>query len=162
MSFQELPMRKMIKGVPFVRDSFGCYVPEDLSALPEKIKVVKPADCLPALAPIRRSRVEEVMAVTLNGAHQIIQAHRITRGLVNRCEIHPREIFHVAINDLAVSIIIGHNHPSGNLDPSDADLMVTRRIVETSKTIGILVIDHLIVCSTGFTSIRERFPSLFN
>ncbi len=86
----------------------------------------------------------------------------ITVGLANQSQIHPREVFRPAILDAAVSILIAHNHPSGNLEPSEADLVATRRLVEVSKTIGIPVLDHVIVSQQGFLSIREKFPGYFN
>jgi DNA repair protein RadC len=154
-----LPNRKTIGGVVFVRDRFGGYIPE--SYLKARTKVRTPKDAMPALSVIRLSPQETVVVIDLDGNNQIIETREITRGLVNQSQIHPREIFRGAIVNNAVSILVAHNHPSGNLEPSEADLIATRRLVEVSKTIGIAVVDHLIVTTDGFLSIRERYPAYF-
>jgi len=152
--------RKTIGGVAYVRDAYGCYIPA--SYLKDKTKIRTPKDALPALASIRFSPQEIFVVITLDGNNQIIKMHPVTVGLANQCQIHPRETFYPAVHDRAVSILVSHNHPSGNLEPSESDLIATRRLVEVSKTIGIPVLDHLIVSSTGFLSLRERFPAYFS
>lgn len=127
----------------------------------KRLKVKTPKDALPMLGPLRTAPQECVMVLTLDGNNQVIRAHAITRGLANQSQIHPREIFHPAIQDRAVSILVAHNHPSGNLEPSEADLIATRRLVEVSRTLGIPVLDHLILGESGFLSIRERYPAYF-
>ena len=154
-----LPMRKTIAGVVFVRDRFGTYIPE--SYLKARIKIRSPKDAMPALSSIRLSPQEIVVVADLDGNNQIMKTREITQGLANQSQIHPREVFRGAIMNNAVSILVAHNHPSGNLEPSESDLIATRRLVEVSKTIGIPVVDHLIVTADGFLSIRERFPAYF-
>lgn len=151
--------KKTIGGVAYVRDAYGCYIPA--SYLKDKTKVRTPKDALPALASIRYSPQEIVAVLDLDGNNQIFNVRHVTIGLANQCQIHPRETFRGAILNNAVSILIAHNHPSGNLEPSESDLIATRRLVEVSKTIGIPVVDHLIVSSTGFLSLRERYPAYF-
>ena len=126
-----------------------------------KLKVKTPKDALPMLAALRSAPQECVVVLTLDGGNQVIKTHTITRGLANQSQIHPRETFYPAIHDRAVSILVAHNHPSGNLEPSEADLIATRRLVEVSKTLGIPVLDHLIVAESGFLSLRERYPAYF-
>jgi hypothetical protein len=77
-------------------------------------------------------------------------------------DCHPRETLFWAIKDLAVAIIVAHNHPSGSLSPSAEDLVTTRSLSEASRMLKIPLLDHLIVAPTGFTSIRERFPDYFH
>ena len=154
--------KRVIEGVTYIRDLFGCYVPESLDTLVEKIKVRTPKDALPALAEIRRSPQEIFMVLDLDGNNQIIEARKVTVGLANQSQIHPRETFRGAIQNNAVSILVAHNHPSGNLEPSESDLAATRRLVEVSKTIGIPILDHVIVSETGFVSLRERYPAYFS
>ena len=127
----------------------------------KKIKIRTPKDALPVLAALRSAKQECVVVLTLDGNNQVIRAHTITRGLANQSQIHPRETFHPAISDHAVSILVAHNHPSGNLEPSESDLIATRRLVEVSRTLGIRVVDHLIVAESGFLSIREKYPAYF-
>lgn len=153
--------KTVIEGVTYIRDAFGCYVPESASLLARKVKVRTPKDALPALAEIRNCSQEIFMVLDLDGNNQIISARKVTVGLVNQSQIHPRETFRGAIQSNAVSIFVAHNHPSGNLEPSESDLAATRRLVEVGKTIGIPLLDHVIVSPEGFISLRERFPSYF-
>ncbi len=153
--------RKTINGLIYLRDSLGCYVPESLLTRTRGTKIRTPKDALPALAEIRFSPQEVVMVIDLDGNNQIIEARKVTMGLVNQSQIHPREIYRGAILNNAVSILVAHNHPSGNLEASEADLVATRRLVEVSKTMGISVLDHLIVSGETFASLRERFPAYF-
>jgi DNA repair protein RadC len=127
----------------------------------KKVKIRTPKDALPSLAALRTGAQECVVVLTLDGNNQIINRHCITVGLANQSHIHPRETFFPAIQDRAVSILIAHNHPSGNLEPSEADLVATRRLVEVSKTMGIPLLDHLIVSENGFVSLREKYPGYF-
>ncbi|MEO7957826.1 MAG: DNA repair protein RadC [Fibrobacteria bacterium] len=126
-----------------------------------KIKIRTPKDAMPLLGSLRKAAQESVVVITLDGNNQVIKTHAITRGLANQSQIHPRETFHPAIQDRAVSILVAHNHPSGNLEPSESDLIATRRLVEVSKTLGIPVLDHMIVSEGGFLSIREKYPGYF-
>ena len=128
----------------------------------KKVKIRTPKDILPFLAHITHAEQEHVIVITLDGNNQVINTHIVTMGLANQSQIHPRETYKWAIRNNAISIILAHNHPSGNLEPSESDLVATRRLVEVSKTIGIPLIDHLIVSSEGFLSIRERFPAYFH
>ena len=162
MDFETLPKKKTIRGIPFKLDAFGTYSPEINENSVSKIKIRLPSDVLPLLLPIRNESQEHFMVITLDGAHQVIKAHTISKGLVNSCQIHPRETYFHAIADRAVSIIIAHNHPSGVLEASNDDLLTTRRLSEVSKTMGIKILDHLIVGETGFLSLRERFPDYFS
>lgn len=98
---------------------------------------------------------EHFFTITLNGAHQVIDVHVTTKGLVNRTLVHPREVFRPAIADNATAIIIAHNHPSGNLDPSMEDKDVTRRIKQAGDILGIKVLDHLIFSTNEYRSMLE-------
>lgn len=160
MELEKLPKTKTICGIRFVRDPFGIYKPDHVNVPP--IKVRKPADILPALSNLRAAEQEIVAVATLDGNNQLIRVHEVTRGLVNQCQLHPRETFFVAIADKAVSIMVAHNHPSNNPEPSESDLIATRRLVEVSKTIGIPLLDHLIIIRDGFSSLRERYPAYFS
>jgi len=75
---------------------------------------------------------------------------------LNASLIHPREVFKPAIENYAASIIIAHNHPSGNIHPSDDDLAVTERLQEAGQIMGIEVIDHVIVTGKGYCSLKEK------
>lgn len=114
-----------------------------------------PEDVLPYVFSIRKSRQEHVLCLTLNGAHEVLNVHEISRGLLNASPIHPREVFAPAIADRAAAIILVHNHPSGNLTPSREDLAITRQMVEAGKILDIPVLDHLIVTAKGWLSLKE-------
>ncbi len=83
--------------------------------------------------------------ISLDARHEMIGIDIIAIGILNANVTHPREIFEAAIRRHAASILISHNHPSGNPDPSDDDIAVTKKLMEAGKMLGIPVIDHIIV-----------------
>lgn len=99
---------------------------------------------------------ENAVVITLNGAHEVIGIYNIGKGIVDRLLIHPREVFRPAIADNAAAIAVAHNHPSGNLSPSDADKNVTGRLKRAGEYIGISLLDHLIVTRDSFYSFIEH------
>lgn len=98
---------------------------------------------------------EEIHVLTLNAANCVIRSHQVTVGLLNFAPVHPREVFRPAILDSAAAIILVHNHPSGNCEPSKEDLKVTVAIEETAKTVGIPLLDHIVVARSRSISIFE-------
>jgi DNA repair protein RadC len=70
--------------------------------------------------------------------------------------IHPREVFRLAIAENAASIIVAHNHPSGNTEPSPEDIAITKQLVEAGRIVDIRVLDHIIIAGDAFTSLAER------
>lgn len=99
---------------------------------------------------------ERFIVFWLNSANKCIGFEIVTEGLLNSSLSHPREIFRGAIIATAASIIIAHNHPSGNTEPSEEDIRVTRQIVEAGKIIGIPVHDHIIFCNQEYRSLAEH------
>lgn len=99
---------------------------------------------------------ENVVALYLNTKNDIIKTETIFIGSLNTAVAHPREIFKGAVRYSAARIIIAHNHPSGNTDPSEADLSFTRRLVDAGEMMGIEVIDHIIVGEQCYFSLREH------
>ena len=98
---------------------------------------------------------EEFHIVTLSTKNQVIDTHRITVGTLDASLVHPREVFRAAIKDAASSIILVHNHPSGDPTPSSEDVKVTDRLTEAGKTLGIEVLDHIVLGKGSAVSIRE-------
>ncbi len=94
--------------------------------------------------------------VTLDTKHKPIQTHCITVGTLDASLVHPREVFRPAIRDAASSILLVHNHPSGDPTPSREDRQVTARLKDAGKLIGIDVLDHIIVTRTGGLSLMEN------
>lgn len=96
---------------------------------------------------------EHVRGLYLNTHYELIHDETITIGVVDANIIHPREVFNPAIQHGAVAVIIAHNHPSGKVEPSKADLEVTKQILESGKILGITVLDHVIIGNNCFTSL---------
>ena len=103
------------------------------------------------------SRKQECFAMlTLDGANRLIDSSIVFVGTLNQSLVHPREIFAKAIEDRAASIILAHNHPSGNLEPSTEDEAVTDKLRRAGELLGIEVLAHLIIAKGGFCSLMER------
>jgi DNA repair protein RadC len=120
------------------------------------VKITFPADVLPFVRDITDKKQEHFVCITLNGANEVIGNRVVTVGLLNANQVHPREVFSDAIADRAASVILVHNHPSGNLEASKDDLEITKRLQEAGEILGIKVQDHLIVSTKGYASLRER------
>lgn len=105
---------------------------------------------------MRDMKQEEFIVVILNSANRIIRERTITKGLLNSSLTHPREVFREAILENAASVILIHNHPSGNTEPSREDIQITKQLIEAGKIIGIPVHDHIIIAGASFTSMMER------
>lgn len=122
-------------------------------ALPENKKITSAEALMPFLNPYCSKPQEYFLAATLNGAKELIALRVITIGLANQTQIHPREIFASAITDRACFIILAHNHPSGNLEISEQDINITRRLEESGELLGIKVLDHIVFSKNGCISI---------
>jgi len=121
----------------------------------ELIKIKKAEDIIPLIQHLANREQETFICITLSGAHEVIASRVITIGLVNLCQIHPREVFAQAITDRASAIIVAHNHPSGDLTPSKADLEITQRLKESAAILGVKFLDHIIFSKRGFCSIES-------
>ena len=109
------------------------------------IKVTNPKDVLPVLRRYRNYKQEAFLCITLDGSHNIITVRIISIGLLNRTLVHPREVFADAITDRAAAIILAHNHPSGNVEPSEEDIQITKRMKDAGSILGIEILDHIII-----------------
>ncbi len=105
---------------------------------------------------IRNHKKEHFMVFYLDTRNQMIEREIISIGSLNANLVHPREVFEPAIKNLAAQIIIAHNHPSGDTEPSQDDIEITKRLVEAGKILGIEIVDHIIVSRKGFLSFSER------
>ena len=100
---------------------------------------------------------EHFLTITLDGASHIINTRTVFIGTLNQSLVHPREVFADAIADRARGgIIIVHNHPSGTLEASRADVAITQRLKEVSKLVGIELLDHMILSKHGFYSFSDE------
>ena len=118
--------------------------------------IKSPCDIVPFLKNYAVSEKEHFLLVTLNGGHEILQIHVITVGTLNRTLIHPREVFTAAMRDNAAAIIVSHNHPSGNCQPSEEDIAITETLEKVSIIMGIELLDHVIVSRENFFSFLEH------
>lgn len=105
---------------------------------------------------------EMFLVASLNTKNEPTQIEVVSIGSLNSSIVHPREVFKSAIIANASSIICAHNHPSGDLTPSNEDIEVTKRLVDAGKLLGINVLDHIIMNDEGeYKSIREIHPHIF-
>lgn len=100
--------------------------------------------------------VEEFWAAALNSQKEVITSRCLFRGTVDRCLFHPRDVFRFACVTNASSLIVAHNHPGGNAEPSVQDLKITEQLLKTATLLEIPLIDHLIVAGTNYYSFLEN------
>lgn len=105
---------------------------------------------------LQREPREHFLVLLLNARHEAIARETISIGSLNASVVHPREVFRPAILASAASIVLVHNHPSGDPEPSDEDLAITKRLTEVGDLIGIGVLDHVILARRGVVSLRSR------
>jgi DNA repair protein RadC len=105
---------------------------------------------------LRDKKSEAFWVLLLDVRNCLIHEEELTTGTLNASLVHPREVFKVAIDRLAASVIAVHNHPSGLAEPSPEDMNVTRQLVEAGRVIGIPLHDHVIVAGDSYMSFAER------
>ncbi|MEI8343625.1 MAG: DNA repair protein RadC [Candidatus Moraniibacteriota bacterium] len=118
--------------------------------------ILSPKDVWENCKDIRDHKKEHFVVFFLDTRNQEIQREIISVGTLNANLVHPREVFEPAIKHTAAQIIVAHNHPSGNPEPSDDDIAITRRLQEAGKILGIEVLDHVIVTKTSYFSITNN------
>ncbi|HBE46453.1 MAG TPA: hypothetical protein DDW14_03650, partial [Spirochaetaceae bacterium] len=119
-------------------------------------RITMPKDAYPLLIHFADLRQEHFIVISLNGGHEVNAVREITKGLINKTVVHPREVFADPITDRACAVIVAHNHPSGNLEPSEEDLDITKRLRQSGDILGIPVLDHLVFSETGYFSFVEH------
>lgn len=122
----------------------------------QNIKIREPKDVVLLLGHLIDRQQEHLVSISLNGAHEVIKSRIVSIGTANSAVAHPREIFSGSIKDGSCAIVLAHNHPSGNLEPSDEDRKVTSRVAEAGNILGIKLLDHVIFGRSGFYSFREN------
>ena len=123
--------------------------------LKEIIRIAVAQDVLPLVADIAGKQQEYFVCISLNGANEVIEKRVVTSGLLDKSPVHPREVFADVIADRAASVVFAHNHPSGELQPSEADIRIHEQLTEAAKLLGLRVLDHLIVARRGYYSFQE-------
>jgi len=100
---------------------------------------------------------EHFVGLYLDSSNKLIAIHTVSVGILNSSLVHPREVFKLALMVNAAGVIVAHNHPSGNIEPSGEDLKITRQLVEAGKILGIPLHDHIIVTArASYVSFAER------
>lgn len=123
----------------------------------ERRRISGPRDVYARLSPqLRDRRQEEFWALYLDSQNRVLAERCITIGLLNSSLVHPREVFAPALSHAAASLILAHNHPSGDPEPSAEDVAVTAHLVESGRLLGIPVRDHVVLGAHGYVSLMER------
>ncbi|MBU0558052.1 MAG: DNA repair protein RadC [Bacteroidetes bacterium] len=120
-------------------------------------KITSPEDVAEIFIPLLRDEVKEkFIVICLNSANKIIKHEVISVGTLNSSLIHPREVFKFAIDNNSANVILLHNHPSGNPEPSNEDIQITKKLVDAGKIMDIQIFDHIIVAGNEFTSFVQK------
>jgi DNA repair protein RadC len=123
----------------------------------ETKRIRGPADVHARLGPLLRDRrQEEFWVLYLDTQNRVLSERRLTIGLLNSSLVHPREVFGPAVAQSAASVVLVHNHPSGDPEPSPEDVRVTCQLVESGRLLGIPVRDHVILGDGRYVSLMER------
>jgi len=130
---------------------------EDLEPEVKDFDVKNPEGVVKAIrASIKDKAKEHFKLILLNPRNKIIGISTISVGTLNASLVHPREVFKDAIKHSAASVVLAHNHPSGDPEPSEDDLTITKRLIEAGRILGIEVMDHIIIAKNEFFSFKEK------
>ncbi|MDP3048583.1 MAG: DNA repair protein RadC [Thermodesulfovibrionales bacterium] len=151
-----------IKGIGFakaaqLKASFELGKRQDLEPELKDFDIKDPQSVVKAIrAGIKDKAKEHFKLILLNTRNKIIGISTVSIGSLNASIVHPREVFKDAIMHSAYSVVLAHNHPSGDTEPSEDDLMITKRLVEAGKILDIKVTDHIIITKNGYFSFKEK------
>ncbi len=163
-SLSQLDFRKFLqlKGIGSTKavTLAACFeIARRISALPgsNKLKITSPEIVFQKYGPhLGHLKKEIFMVILLNSANILMRDFRVSEGTLNASLVHPREVFQTAILDLAASVILMHNHPSGETSPSTEDRNITQRLFQSGKLLDIPVLDHIIIGAEGYYSFKEE------
>jgi DNA repair protein RadC len=151
-----------IKGIGFakavqIKACFELGKRKDLEPELKDFDIKDPQSVVKAIrASIKDKAKEHFKLILLNARNKILGVSTISIGSLNASIVHPREVFKDAIVHSAYSVVLAHNHPSGDPEPSEDDLKMTRKLVESGKILGIEVLDHLIIGKNAFFSFKGK------
>jgi DNA repair protein RadC len=120
----------------------------------EKPEILSPKDIWNLCADIRESKKEHFVAFYLDTQERLIERQIISVGTLTASLVHPREVFEPAVRLSAASVIVAHNHPSGSLEPSEQDRLITRKLVDAGGMLDISIVDHIIFSKSAFKSLK--------
>lgn len=126
---------------------------------PEKENIIihEASDIVKLIRPkIAHKTVEHLVAIYLNTRRKVLTIKTLFTGSLSESLINPREIFKIALEENAAAVILAHNHPSNNPDPSTADIQATKTIAKAGNIMGIELLDHIIITQHAYTSLREQ------
>jgi DNA repair protein RadC len=140
--------------IKFIRELANLY-------LEQKAKEKPQIACTSELLDFCRTKMgakkdEEFCVIYLDAQNQIIEFETVQKGIANQAVVYPRQVLEKALRKKASALILAHNHPSGHVRPSDADIRLTKTIQETAKALDILIHDHIIIGENRFFSFREE------
>ena len=121
----------------------------------DKTTIDSPSKAVEILKEIQNQSKEHFAAIYLDARSQLIHYEILSIGILDSSLVHPREVFEPAIRHLSAYIILAHNHPSGDLTPSQADINITKQLSKAGEIIGIEILDHLILSKEGFVSLKD-------
>ncbi|TLQ49510.1 DNA repair protein RadC [Ruoffia tabacinasalis] len=148
----QLLTKRDIEKLSIIRESYELYAMDGL----KKIQIGSSRQLMYHLEKIMCHYKEEILVVLLlNTKNEIIKMEQIFKGTVNSSIAHPREIFRKAVQYETARIVVAHNHPSGDSEPSGADIQFTKRMVECGDLMGIELLDHVIIGKLDSISLRE-------
>jgi len=122
----------------------------------DKPQILSPQTIFDSLVDLRKSKKEQLVALYLDTRNYEIQREIISIGTLNANLVHPREVFEPAVKNLASSLILVHNHPSNDTEPSKDDIEITKQLVEAGKIMGIEVVDHIVISESKFYSFADH------
>lgn len=123
---------------------------------PPHYRIRHPEDALPLLKPFADKKQEHFICISLNGAYEVLETRVVTIGLINRTLVHPREVYADPVAERAAAVVVAHNHPSGNVDPSPEDREITSRLRRAGDLLGIALLDHLIISREAHYSFLDH------
>jgi DNA repair protein RadC len=130
---------------------------EELEPELKNFNIKDPESVVKAIrASIKDKAKEHFKLILLNPRNKIIGISTISIGTLNASLVHPREVFKDAIMHTAASVVLAHNHPSGDPEPSEDDIKITKKIVDSGQILGIEVLDHIVIGKNTFYSFKER------
>lgn len=123
----------------------------------QRMTISAPSDAVGAYGHrLRALKTETFQVLLLNNANQVIRHQTVTTGTLNASLVHPREVFKAAVDHRSAGVILMHNHPSGNRQPSPEDRRVTRQMIQAGDIMGIPVVDHIIIAGDAYYSFAEE------
>jgi DNA repair protein RadC len=122
----------------------------------QRYTIRSPEDAAKYLDELKHCQQEHFVVLFLNTKNEVIGKKTVFIGSLNASIVHPREVFKEALLRSAASIVVGHNHPSGNPEPSREDIEVTKRLIEVGKMVGIELLDHVIIGFQRYISLKEK------